>query len=177
MSADQQRIRLRPHLATQPDNRRSGRLREPSIWRGLGAGGAALDGDSDETFGRGGSKARLPVVTRGDERAKCSCYYVSEHIGPDADRYATEHLKHVRSHPFEWGLDEYQCPLYGKRWLRDEPWGTGHGGGPYRLRTFEQVCRDIRGELRKVTMLLGDDDEAAAAAAVIRSRLGDCSGY
>lgn len=116
----------------------------------------------------------MPVVTDEDQRAKCSCYYVAEHLGPDAERYAAEHLKEVRSHPVEW-LVEYQCPLYGKRWLRDEPWGTGHGGGPYRLRTFEKVCRDLRSELGTVTALLSNDAEATAAAEVIRRRLGDCS--
>jgi hypothetical protein len=57
-----------------------------------------------------------------DQRDKCSCYHVSEHSGVDADRYATDHLEEVRTDSVNW-LVEYRCPPYGKRWLRDQPWG------------------------------------------------------
>lgn len=128
---------------------------------------------ADEVFGR--LQVRQDVWSVTDiQREKCTCYYVSEHVGVDADQYAAEHLEEVRTGSVYW-LVEYRCPRYGKRWLRDQPWGDAHGGGPGRLRTFEKVCRDLRGELGAVTALLPDDADAEAAMVLIRDRLGDCT--
>ncbi len=116
------------------------------------------------------------VPTDFSEREKCSCYYVSEHTGSEADAYAREHLEEVRVDSGEW-LVEYRCPLYGRRWLRDQPWGELHGGGPGRLRTFEKVCRDTQSALGTILALVPGDDDAAAAVSLLRSRLADCSAY
>jgi hypothetical protein len=111
-----------------------------------------------------------------EQREKCSCFHVSEHVGPDADRYAAEHLEKVEVDSINWTV-EYRCPLYGKKWLQDMPYGMQHGGGPYRLRTFEKVCRDLRRELATVPTILADHQDAAGAARVLLERLGDCSGF
>ena len=111
-----------------------------------------------------------------DQRDKCTCYYVSEHIGADADRYVAEHLEKVRIDSVHW-VTEYRCPLYGKRWLQDEPRPSRHGGGPYRLRTMDLVCRDLRAALGTVASILGEDIDAQGAVALLGERLGDCASW
>lgn len=70
-------------------------------------------------------------MTSEADRERCSCYYVSEHTGAEPDAYVREHLEEVRVDSDNWTI-EYRCPLYGKRWLLDQPWGEMHGGGPHR---------------------------------------------
>lgn len=70
-------------------------------------------------------------MTSEADRERCSCYYVSEHTGAEPDAYVREHLEEVRVDSDNWTI-EYRCPLYGKRWLLDQPWGEMHGGGLHR---------------------------------------------
>lgn len=105
-----------------------------------------------------------------EERSKCSCFYVSEHLGEDAGRYAAEHLEQVRADPINWTV-EYRCRSYGKRWLGDRP--IGGTGPPGRLRTFEKVRRDFRSELGIVGALLPDSEPVSEAIAFLRGQLDD----
>jgi hypothetical protein len=113
-------------------------------------------------------------VSDADERSKCSCYYVSRHEGREADAYIADHLQEVRVDS-ERRTIEYRCPLYGKRWLCDEPEGTMHGGGPFRLRTFEAACRDARHELSVLGALLSHGTEAEEHVRALLDALGPCA--
>lgn len=109
----------------------------------------------------------------GDQRSKCSCYFVSEHEGEAAKAYIAEHLEEVRVDSDRWTV-EYRCPLYGKRWLSDQPWGEMHGGGPVRLRTFERVCRDVKNSLYAVHALLPAQGELDQHVQALLEALGPC---
>lgn len=112
------------------------------------------------------------MVADPTERDRCSCYYVSEHFGAEADAYVRDHLEEVRVDS-EWWTIEYRCPLYSKRWLLDQPLGEMHGGGPHRLRTLEEVRADLRRSLTTVASLLPNDEEAPDAAKLLMEKTGD----
>ena len=112
---------------------------------------------------KGAHRGHYALVPDEDERERCSCYCISEHTGADADAYVRDHLQEVRVDSQNWTI-EYRCPLYGKRWLLDQPWGEMHGRGrAHRLRTFDEVRRDLRIALATVAALLPGDEEAARA--------------
>lgn len=112
-------------------------------------------------------------MSESDPRSECSCFNVSEHEGEEAKAYIANHLEKVAVDAERWTV-EYRCPLYGKRWLSDQPWGEMHGGGPVRLRTFERVCREVKMSLHALHALVrpeGDTDDHARA---LLDALGDC---
>ena len=113
-----------------------------------------------------------PAVATDPERDACSCYYVDSHEGVEAENYVANHLEKVRTDSEMWTV-EYRCPLYGKRWLQDQPWGEMHGGGPYRLRTAEKVRRDLRNALASVPFAIPDDDEAIQMARSLMEKAVD----
>lgn len=105
-------------------------------------------------------------------RDACSCFYVDQHEGVEAEQYISDHLEKVRTDSEMWTV-EYRCPLYDKRWLRDQPWGELHGGGPYRLRTVDRVRRDLRNALATVSVAIPDDEEAALMARSLMEKATD----
>lgn len=116
---------------------------------------------------------RSARVSHSDQWSKCSCYYVSEHEGEEAKAYVAEHLEKVRVDSERWTV-EYRCPLYGKQWLSDQPWGEMHGGGPLRLRTFERVRRGVKMSLYAVSSLLPARPEADEHVQALLDSLGSC---
>ncbi len=69
---------------------------------------------------------------------------------------------------------EYRCPLYGKRWLSDQPWAEMHGGGPLRLRTFEHVCREVKMSLYAINSLVPEHADTSAQVQALLDALGSC---
>ena len=117
-----------------------------------------------------GQSARVSDV---EQRSRCSCYTISEHEGEEARKYIAEHLEEVRVDSVRWTV-EYRCPLYGKRWLSDQPWGEMHGGGPVRLRTFDRVCREVKMSLYAVNALLPEHGDSDAHTQALLDALGSC---
>ena len=106
------------------------------------------------------------------ERAICTCYSVSEHSRSRASEYIAVHLEEVRVLHDLWAV-EYRCPFYGKRWLADQP---DHGTGPpNRLRTFEQVAREVSSALLSISALLPDDGIALRQSRELQQRMNALS--
>lgn len=105
-------------------------------------------------------------------REACSCFYTDLHEGAEAEDYIARHLEKVRTDSETWTI-EYRCPLYDKRWIRDQPWGEMHGGGPYRLRTVDRVRRDLRNALATVSFAIPEDEEAARMARSLMAKAAD----
>jgi hypothetical protein len=99
----------------------------------------------------------------------CQCRATSE-IMFGVDDYARGHLSPGRVYLDEWAA-EYICPTTGTRWLRDQPHGELHGGGPPRLRTADRVAADLNNELSVVEFLFPEDDEAVRAAEALAGQL------
>lgn len=87
-----------------------------------------------------------------------------------------QHLEEVRVDSERWTI-EYLCPDYGRRWLADQPNGEMHGGGPFRLRTLDAVCRDLRLALATLPTLLPANESAQSAATTIEQALPNCADY
>jgi hypothetical protein len=63
----------------------------------------------------------------------CRCAELTELRGPEADRYADEHLCRVGSSPDGWEVT-LECPATGIRWVMSWPDEHPHGGGLTHLR-------------------------------------------
>jgi len=69
---------------------------------------------------------------------KCQCDTAIEFYGAMAQSYAESHLQKGYVDAENW-LIEYVCPLTGKRWIMDYPYGELQGGGEPRLRIVSRT--------------------------------------
>lgn len=106
-----------------------------------------------------------------DDTVECVCGLPQIFGGTKAETYLP-HLREVAIDGERW-LHVLACPRTGRQWLLDYPQGELHGGGPIRLRTFDQVCRDVTLELNAASAILTDDDLILADQ--LADALGACS--
>lgn len=66
----------------------------------------------------------------------CRCPELQELWDEEAWAFITGHLEKEEVRADGWEV-VYRCPLTGAKWLRDNPQGEYHGGGPMRLRRLD----------------------------------------
>jgi hypothetical protein len=139
-----------------------------SLWRRILTGRPA--GRLRTRNGTPPSRSLSGVDRASPPAPECVCGLPQTIQGAEARDYL-QHLRELRVDEERW-LTTFECPRTGRRWLLDHPHSERHGGGPVRLRTFDQVCQDVKRELNAVRALVTGD--TAVLADRLNAELGDC---